>query len=248
MKQMIKEIIKRRILSAYYDGFNQAHYSHVHPEQFETKSCESAGAEYWEKNKEYILASFQQIESKQVSAEENYNKKIKLWNDIADFMNEYVDIIVDKERGIIMTDFIACRLHEKFASQLSSPALDEEGIKSLAKETLNKHIASEIFGYFGKLDTENIISAMVEMYKLALSSKGKEETIVRHNLMTEEGYSPFCGNIGSRFGSSGCHNPKTQWDENKEQFVCGHCGWVSSFPKDFIERYKQKWNIKTNQK
>lgn len=38
-----------------------------------------------------------------------------------------------------------------------------------------------------------------------------ETTVIRENLMTQEGYTPYCG-------------------------------WTSSFPEDFIKRYKEKWN------
>lgn len=63
-----------------------------------------------------------------------------------------------------------------------------------------------------------------------------EETIVRENLMTEKGYSPYCGN------NHCSHNmPRAHWSKKLEQFKC-YCGWVSEFPKDFITRYKAKWN------
>lgn len=61
-------------------------------------------------------------------------------------------------------------------------------------------------------------------------------SIVRNNLMYREGYSPFCGNLDCRH-----HMPRTSFDG--EQFYC-RCGWRSSFPKEFIEEYKNKWNIK----
>ena len=70
----------------------------------------------------------------------------------------------------------------------------------------------------------------------------KEETIVRENLMTEQGYRPYCGNNVSRNMIDGCDNPRTRF--NGEQFVCIKCGWTSNFPSDFMQRYKQKWNIK----
>lgn len=58
--------------------------------------------------------------------------------------------------------------------------------------------------------------------------------IVRHNLMTEPGYSPYCGAL--------CRvMPRTRF--NGEQFVCPCCGWVSSFPKEFIDEYKKKWGL-----
>lgn len=72
-----------------------------------------------------------------------------------------------------------------------------------------------------------------------------EESIVRENLMTRKGYSPYCGNNISRSDIGGCDNPRTKW--NGEQFECPRCKWVSQFPLDFIERYKAKWyNTQTN--
>lgn len=68
----------------------------------------------------------------------------------------------------------------------------------------------------------------------------KEETIVRENLMTREGYTGYCGNNISRHEAGGCDNPRTLW--NGEQFACPKCGWVSQFPDDFIKRYKERWN------
>lgn len=67
-----------------------------------------------------------------------------------------------------------------------------------------------------------------------------EQTIVRENLMTREEYTPYCGNDISRDHVGGCDNPRTVFREN--QFVCTKCGWRSNFPKDFIDRYKLKWN------
>ncbi len=61
-----------------------------------------------------------------------------------------------------------------------------------------------------------------------------ETTIVRENLMTREGYTPYCGNMEK------CSMPRTFF--NGKQFQCPYCGWVSSFPEDFIKRYKEKWN------
>ena len=59
---------------------------------------------------------------------------------------------------------------------------------------------------------------------------------VRHNLLTREGYSPYCGAaINSK-----CSMPRTKW--NGEQFVCPECGYTTIFPNDFIAYYKQKWN------
>lgn len=59
-------------------------------------------------------------------------------------------------------------------------------------------------------------------------------SIVRQNLMTRPGYSPYCGN------EKCSTTPRTGW--TGEQFKCGACGWVSSFPADFIVEYKAKWH------
>lgn len=61
-------------------------------------------------------------------------------------------------------------------------------------------------------------------------------SLVRENLMTRPGYSPYCGNI---FCST---TPRTAW--NGQQFKCGSCGWVSSFTPDFIAEYRAKWHPK----
>jgi len=68
-----------------------------------------------------------------------------------------------------------------------------------------------------------------------------EETIVRENLMVVPNYTGYCGNNIPRGWPKGCDNPRTIW--NGSQFRCPKCGWVSQFPQDFIERYKQKWNL-----
>lgn len=61
-------------------------------------------------------------------------------------------------------------------------------------------------------------------------------SIIRENLMTREGYSPYCGN-------QQCPTmPRSSW--NGEQFKCKCCGWVSQFPADFIAEYKAKWGKK----
>lgn len=58
------------------------------------------------------------------------------------------------------------------------------------------------------------------------------ESIVRKNLMTRPGYTPYCGAGDCRF-----RMPRTDFDG--EQFVC-LCGWRSGFEAEFIEDYKAK--------
>lgn len=56
------------------------------------------------------------------------------------------------------------------------------------------------------------------------------DSIVRRNLLTRLGYTPYCGN-------SGCFArwPRTTFDG--QQFKCS-CGWRSAFEPQFIEDYK----------
>lgn len=57
------EKLKERFLSAYYAGFNQAHYSHMHPDTFEVKECQSAGEEYMVKNEKYLISDLKEYAS-----------------------------------------------------------------------------------------------------------------------------------------------------------------------------------------
>ena len=70
-----------------------------------------------------------------------------------------------------------------------------------------------------------------------------ENTVIRENLMTQEGYSPYCGSDIPRDFVNGCDNPRTKYNSKLNQFVCPHCGFTTRFAPDFIKRYKEKWNI-----
>lgn len=72
----------------------------------------------------------------------------------------------------------------------------------------------------------------------------KEENVVRENLMNEPGYTGYCGNLWSEQKRKGCDMPRTKWVPELSQFRCPKCGWFSQYPKDFIDRYIQKWNLK----
>lgn len=65
----------------------------------------------------------------------------------------------------------------------------------------------------------------------------QEESIVRQNLMDDKNYRPYCGNI-----INFCYNPRTEL-RTDGQFICPNCKWISSFPDDFVKRYKEKHNI-----
>lgn len=58
------------------------------------------------------------------------------------------------------------------------------------------------------------------------------ESIVRKNLMSRPGYTPYCGALDCRF-----RMPRTKFDG--DQFSC-MCGWRSGFEAEFIEAYKEK--------
>lgn len=60
-------------------------------------------------------------------------------------------------------------------------------------------------------------------------------SIVRENLMNKPGYTPYCGN-------EQCTDAPRTWFW-KGQFVCPVCGWRSSFEEEFINKWKEKWNI-----
>lgn len=55
-------------------------------------------------------------------------------------------------------------------------------------------------------------------------------SVVRNNLLSEPGYTPYCGGETCRV------MPRTFF--NGEQFQCPSCGWKSSFEPEFIEIYK----------
>lgn len=59
-------------------------------------------------------------------------------------------------------------------------------------------------------------------------------SLIRENLMSRPGYSPYCGN-----DTCPLLWPRTKWDG--EQFRC-NCGWRSAFPAEFIAEYKAKWH------
>jgi rubredoxin len=65
----------------------------------------------------------------------------------------------------------------------------------------------------------------------------QEEKIVRKNLINDVNYRPYCG-------ADDCYNPRTQYREVDSQFICPNCKWISQFPSDFIDRYKEKHKLK----
>ena len=64
-------------------------------------------------------------------------------------------------------------------------------------------------------------------------------SIVRENIMTVPGYTPYCGaeNCSHRM-------PRTAFDG--QQFKCA-CGWRSGFEAEFIEKYKQRLELRRTQ-
>lgn len=61
-------------------------------------------------------------------------------------------------------------------------------------------------------------------------------SIVRENLMTREGYAPYCGNMKCSAGM-----PRTHFTNG--QFEC-RCGWRSEYEPEFIAAYKAKWRLR----
>lgn len=62
-------------------------------------------------------------------------------------------------------------------------------------------------------------------------------SIIRDNLMTLEGYTPYCGNAGNK-GACRYGMPRTTF--KRGQFECP-CGWRSSFEPEFIAKYEARW-------
>ena len=60
-------------------------------------------------------------------------------------------------------------------------------------------------------------------------------SVVRENLLTREGYTPYCGAEDCRY-----RMPRTGFDG--EQFKCP-CGWRSSFEQEFISSFKLRWRF-----
>lgn len=58
-------------------------------------------------------------------------------------------------------------------------------------------------------------------------------SIVRENLMTRRGYTPYCGADPCPY-----RWPRTRFDG--EQFAC-RCGWRSGFEPEFIAAFKARW-------
>lgn len=53
-------------------------------------------------------------------------------------------------------------------------------------------------------------------------------SVIRDNLLSQPGYSPYCGNWD-------CDMPRTFW--NGTQFECPACQWKSAFDDAFIQKY-----------
>jgi hypothetical protein len=61
-------------------------------------------------------------------------------------------------------------------------------------------------------------------------------SIVRQNLMTTAGYTPYCG----------AERCSLRWPRTVfklDQFQCG-CSWRSAFDQDFLAAYKAKWELR----
>lgn len=65
-------------------------------------------------------------------------------------------------------------------------------------------------------------------------------SLIRENLLTRPGYSPYCGSEKCILGM-----PRTMFDG--KQFWCD-CGWRSAFDAEFIAKYKARWASDIQQK
>lgn len=71
------------------------------------------------------------------------------------------------------------------------------------------------------------------------------ESTIRKNILEIPEYTPYCGSLRCKPGISITRWPRTFF--NGTQFECAKCGWVSKFPKSFIEKYKTKFKLNDNQ-
>lgn len=67
------------------------------------------------------------------------------------------------------------------------------------------------------------------------STESTSLSIVRQNLLSRPGYTPYCGNEKCFLSW-----PRTHWDRQKRQFAC-YCGWCSQFDEAFIQQLNDKW-------
>jgi len=58
-------------------------------------------------------------------------------------------------------------------------------------------------------------------------------SIVRQNLMTREGYSPYCAEVR-------CFR-RARFNPDRGQFGCPVHSFETSFEPEFIEEYRKKW-------
>jgi hypothetical protein len=61
--------------------------------------------------------------------------------------------------------------------------------------------------------------------------------IVRNNLMTDEGYTPYCGRDAK------CSGRWPRMVFTGKQFKCPSCGWETQYEPEFIKAYLEKWNL-----
>ena len=73
-----------------------------------------------------------------------------------------------------------------------------------------------------------------------------EKSIVRNNLTTVKGYTPYCGDEFCKPRESyplrGERWPRLKF--NGKQFICTKCGYTTNFAEKFIEEYIQFNDIK----
>jgi len=75
-------------------------------------------------------------------------------------------------------------------------------------------------------------------------------SIVRKNLMNEEGYTGYCGQAPEIEGGKICPGrwPRTVFVWKLKQFKCNACGWVSKYDEEFITEYIAKWKFTSETK
>lgn len=104
--------------------------------------------------------------------------------------------------------------------------------------TVTSVTANEEYHNFKDKTYEQAMKKAIDraLYILQKQNKEKnirEETTKERKGIMSDGRPPFCGNRK-------CGRPRTKF--NGTQFICPECGWTTKYDKEFIERYRKKWN------
>jgi hypothetical protein len=96
-----------------------------------------------------------------------------------------------------------------------------------AKEQEPPHVQEMALMWQELLILRRLVAVKEQLYKL--KRRETNMSIVRNNMLTRPGYTPYCGAETCRW-----HWPRTTF--NGKQFKC-QCGWQTSIEPEFIAKY-----------